>query len=175
MIPTKKVLFGIGPLLVAPTASSRTLRAGKWQAGAAGARWPPQISGLLALLVTYQNSFAGTPSRPESSLLTAQPIVTYNLRQGWYLRSTGTWNFDFIDHTDYIPVGFGIGKVWLLGGGITLNAFVEPQYSVLRSGVEATVWQMFGGVNFQFPLQRSARSTRHTQLALLISKLGGTQ
>ncbi len=46
----------------------------------------------------------------------------------------------------------GVGKLWSLGGGTTLNSFVEPQYSVLRSGVGVPKWQMFGGVNVQFPL-----------------------
>ncbi len=142
----------MGPLLVAPTASSQILGAGKWQAGAAGVVVIPEKWGLLATLVTYQHSFAGDSSRPDISLMTVQPIVTYNLPQGFDLRSTAVWNFEFINYRSDIPVGAGIGKVWSFPGGSTINAFVEPQYSVFRSGVGVPEWQIYGGINLQFPL-----------------------
>ncbi len=152
VIPTKSVVFGVGPLLVAPTATSRNTGAGKWQGGAAAVAVAPQSWGLLAGLVTYQHSFAGDDSRPTAQIVTAQPIVTYNLPDGFYLRSTGVMTFDLGNHTTVVPVGFGAGKVWSFGKGNTVNAFVEPQYSVIHSGVGVPVWQVFAGINFQFAL-----------------------
>jgi hypothetical protein len=152
VIPMKPVLFGVGPLLVAPTATSKNTGAGKWQAGFAGVVVAPQSWGLLAALATYQHSFAGDDSRPVAQSMTFQPIVTYNLPQGYYLRSSGTWTLDLGNHTTAIPIGFGVGKVWAFGHGNTLNAFVEPQYSVIHSGVGVPVWQIFAGVNFQFAI-----------------------
>jgi hypothetical protein len=152
VFPTKGAIFGAGPLLVAPIASNRSLGTGKWQAGAAAVVVIPQTWGQMAMLVTYQHSFAGDDSRPVTQVITAQPVVTYNLNDGVYLRSTGTWNVDLGNHTDYIPVGFGVGKVWAFGHGDTLNAFIEPQYSVLRSGAGVPVWQVFAGLNFQFAI-----------------------
>jgi hypothetical protein len=148
----KGAIFGAGPLLVAPIASSRSLGTGQWQAGGAGVVVIPKAWGQLAVLATYQHSFAGDDSRPIAQLITAQPIITYNLSDGVYLRSTGTWNFDLGNHTSYIPLGFGAGKVWAFGHGNTVNAFIEPQYSVFRSGVGVPVWQIFAGVNFQFAI-----------------------
>jgi len=150
VFPTKGAIFGAGPLLVAPIASNRDLGTGKWQAGAAAVVVIPKAWGQVAMLVTYQHSFAGDDSRPVTQVITAQPVVTYNLNDGVYLRSTGTWNVDLGNHSDYIPVGLGIGKVWAFGHGNTVNAFVEPQYSVFRSGAGVPVWQVFAGVNFQF-------------------------
>ncbi|WP_158931027.1 hypothetical protein [Acidisphaera sp. S103] len=152
VIPVKPVLFGVGPLLVAPTATNKNTGAGKWQAGVAGVAVAPQSWGLVAALVTYQHSFAGDDSRPVAQLMTFQPIVTYNLPKGFYLRSSGTWTLDLGNHTTVIPVGFGVGKVWAFGHGNTLNAFVEPQYSVIHSGVGVPVWQIFAGLNFQFAI-----------------------
>jgi hypothetical protein len=152
VFPAKGAIFGAGPLLVAPIASNRSLGTGKWQAGAAGVVVIPQSWGQLAMLATYQHSFAGDDSRPVTQVLTAQPIVTYNLDDGVYLRSSGTWTVDLGNHTDYIPVGLGIGKVWPLGHGNTMNAFVEPQYAVFRSGAGVPVWQIFAGINFQFSI-----------------------
>jgi hypothetical protein len=67
------------------------------------------------------------------------------------LRSTATWNFDLQRSDYYLPLGFGVGKVWKLSGGTTLNLFVEPQWTAVHAGV-APEWQIFSGLNMQFPL-----------------------
>ncbi len=151
MIKGEGLEFGVGPMLVAPTASSEALGAGKWQAGAAGVVVSPHKWGILGGLVTFQQSFAsqgGDTDRDDVTLLTVQPLVNYNLPEGFYLRSTAIWNFDLQDGDYYIPVGLGAGIVREVGG-VTINAFIEPQYSVFHEGV-APQWQIFAGVNFQF-------------------------
>jgi hypothetical protein len=145
------VTFGLGPLLVLPTATDSSLGSGKWQIGAVGIGVAPQDWGLLAGLVTYQTSFAGADSREDMDLFTLQPIVNVNLTDGWYLRSSATWNFDLQSGDAYIPVGLGVGKVFKLDKGVTMNAFIEPQYTVWNEG-SARRWQIFTGLNFQFPI-----------------------
>ncbi|ASS53275.1 hypothetical protein E0H36_32270 [Rhizobium leguminosarum bv. viciae] len=148
------VTLGIGPLLVVPTATDESLGSGKWQIGAAGVVVAPQSWGLLGGLVTYQTSFAGVEDREDVNLLTVQPILNINLSDGWYLRSSATWNFNLESGSSYIPVGAGVGKVFQLDKGVTMNAFVEPQYTVWHDGAGAPRWQIFAGVNFQFPVGR---------------------
>jgi hypothetical protein len=149
ILPTKPVLLAVGPLFVAPTATDRFTGAGRWQAGAAGAAVSVQSWGLVGALVTYQHSFADNLGREPTSLLTAQPIIFYNLPQGFYLRSSGVWNFDLQNNLGYIPVGFGAGKVVQIGK-VTANFFVEPQYSVYHYGEQVPHWQIYAGMNFQF-------------------------
>ncbi len=149
MLPTKPVLLAVGPLFVAPTATDRFTGAGRWQAGAAGAAVSVQSWGLVGALVTYQHSFADDFGREPTSLLTAQPIVFYNLPQGFYLRSSAIWNFDFENNLGYVPVGLGAGKVMQMGK-VTANFFVEPQYTVYHYGEQVPHWQIFAGMNFQF-------------------------
>jgi hypothetical protein len=62
-----------------------------------------------------------------------------------------------------IPVGLGFGKVWNFADGKTINFYMEPQYSVWRSGLGAPGWQLFTGINFQFPFhfQFGSRQTGH--------------
>ena len=151
------VTFGAGPLLVLPTATDTSLGSGKWQLGAAGVVVAPQSWGLIGGLATYQFSFAGSDHREDVSLLTLQPILNVNLSDGWYLRSSATWNFNLENGSSYIPVGFGIGKVIPLEGGATMNAFVEPQYTVWHDGTGAPRWQIFAGINFQFPIGSTAK------------------
>ena len=149
VLPSKPVLLAVGPLFVAPTATDRFTGAGRWQAGIAGAAVAPQSWGLVGALVTYQHSFADDFGREPVSLLTAQPIVFYNLPQGFYLRSSAIWNFDFENNLGYIPVGLGAGKVMQIGK-VTANLFIEPQYTVYKYGEQVPHWQIYAGLNLQF-------------------------
>lgn len=151
-----EVTLGAGPLVVLPTATDESLGSGKWQIGGAGVVVAPQTWGLIGGLATYQTSFAGQSDRPDVNLFTFQPIVNFNLSGGWYLRSSATWNFNFESGSSYVPVGFGVGKVIPLDKGITMNAFVEPQYTVWKDGAGSPRWQIFAGMNFQFPIRKLA-------------------
>lgn len=137
---------GVGPLLVAPTASAPELGLQKWQIGAQSTfsshfRW-----GLLAALVSYQQPFDGS-----SNALTIQPFIFRNLGQGYYLRSSGIMSFDTVSGTGVIPVGLGLGKVTRLGSGNLLNVYIEPQLSAYSSGTGQPRFQLFAGFNMQFP------------------------
>ncbi len=143
---------GVGPQLTAPTASKDETGTGKWQAGLAGVLIAPQTWGLLGALVTWQHSFAGDSDRPTQNNLSAQPLAMYNLPEGFYLRSTATWNFDLERHHYAIPIGAGVGKVWILGDGQSINAFIEPQWTVAHDGVGQPQFQVFAGVNYQFTI-----------------------
>ncbi|MCZ7463826.1 hypothetical protein [Rhizobium rhizogenes] len=151
-----EITTGLGPLVVIPTATDKSLGSGKWQIGAAGVVVAPQSWGLLGGLVTYQTSFAGVSDRDDVNLFTFEPIVNVNLSDGWYIRSSATWNFNFENGKSYIPVGLGVGKVIPLEKGITMNAFIEPQYTVWHDGAGAPRWQIFAGMNFQFPIRKPA-------------------
>jgi hypothetical protein len=154
LFPAGHMAFGAGPLLVAPTAGRKATGAGKWQAGAGAVVVMPMPDALLGALATYQQSFAGDDDRAEVSLLTFQPLVTYNLPAGFYLRSTATWNFNFDNNDYYIPIGLGGGKVWVTDSGATLNLFVEPQLTVAHQGAGQPSFQIFAGLNLQFPIGR---------------------
>jgi hypothetical protein len=141
------IIFGIGPLIAAPTNTSTNFGTDSLQAGAAGAIIAPQPWGLLGGLATYQRTVSGISTQ----LTTVQPNVFYNLHDGWYLRSSAIMRFDTSTHTTTIPVGLGAGKVIQLSGGYTLNVYAEAQPSVYRSGTGTPNFQLFTGIKLQFP------------------------
>ncbi len=147
-----RVEIGAGPILVVPTAGDRATGSGKWQLGAAGILIAPQKWGLIGAIATYQHSIAGKDDRPDVSVITAQPLLIYNLPDASYVRSSATWSFNLEGPGDYVPFGLGMGHVWQ-AGKTTINGFVEPQYTVWSKGVGVPKWQIFFGVNFQFALQ----------------------
>lgn len=142
--------WGLGPMLVMPTASNDLLGQGKWQIGTAAALVTSRDWGLAGGLLTFQQSFAGDSDREKVKMLSVQPALFYNLPNGFYLRSSAVWTFDLQKHTRAIPLGLGLGKVMKVGEKTTINAFLEPQYSVDKKGAGAPVWQIFGGINIQF-------------------------
>jgi len=146
--------LGIGPQLTVPTATDPVLGTGKWQAGLAAVVVAPQAWGLMGALVTWQHSFAGPSDRPTQNNLVVQPLLIYNLPQGVYLRSTANWNFDLARGNYVIPIGAGAGKVFLLSDGTTINVFAEPQWTIAHHGAGQPEFQVFMGVNMQFPLQK---------------------
>lgn len=146
--------MGVGPQLTAPTAGDDQTGTGKWQAGLAVLAISPQTWGIVGGLVTWQHSFAGSTHRRTQNNLQAQPIVIYNLPRGWYVRSTATWTWDLRAGTHYLPVGIGTGKVWQDSAGTTYNFFAEPQFTVAREGVGVPHFQVFFGLNLQFPIKR---------------------
>jgi len=146
--------LGIGPQLTMPTASDDVLGKGKWQAGLAGVIVTTHRWGLAGALVTWQHSFAGDSDRATQSAVTAQPVLIYNLPEGWYLRSSATWNFDLARNEYAIPVGAGLGRVVVLPDKTTINAFIEPQWTLAHDGIAQPQFQVFAGVTVQFPLHR---------------------
>ncbi len=156
------VELGAGPQVTFPSATDDRLGTEKWQAGVAAVAIAPQSWGLLGGLVTWQHSFAGDDDRDTTNDLQAQPFLIYNLPAAFYLRSTATWDFDLESGDYYIPIGLGLGKIWKLEGGTTINLFAEPQYTVAHDGI-APRWQVFMGLNLQFPLKRTTHQAKASQ------------
>ena len=144
------VSIGAGPLLSAPTASEDETGTGKWQVGAAAVLFNAnskkfQWGGLL----TYQTDFAGDSDRDDVSLFAAQPFYFYQLSKGWYLRGAPIWVYNFENDNYSVPIGLGLGKVWIRGKTV-FNLFLEPQYSVADRGAAQPELQYYMALNMQF-------------------------
>lgn len=128
--------WAIGPYFVFPTASSRSAGSGAWQAGPAGAfRYRPIPRLLISGLIQQATSFAYTsPDRSPVTVLTFQPMLSYQLGAGWYVRSSdATWTFNLRHGTSTtMPLSAGLGKVWNLSGGMAINGSVAGEWMVYR-------------------------------------------
>ena len=90
-----------------------------------GCGWPSLAVGgsLLVGIFTWQHSFAGEHTRPGAQGVTFQPIAALSIGGGYYVRSSGIWNFDISNNKRLIPLGIGFGKVFKNG-----NAHCECVY-----------------------------------------------
>jgi hypothetical protein len=112
--------WGVGPYLVAPTATGNRLGAGKVQLGPSVGLIYTVIENLVAGAV-LQNpiSFAGQRSRPTVHQLIVSPTLTYNLPEGWFAGLTDfSWTFNWRasgSDVPLVPLGLQIGRVVRIG------------------------------------------------------------
>lgn len=169
--PTSANQIGIGPVINAPTATSRALGSGKWQAGVALAGYFASSNTLqIGFLGTWQHSFAGNyhanvqlgalqhrayryevsrEGRADAQFLTFQPILMWQLGKGFYARSSGIATFDLENDNYYVPLGLGVGKILKMNQTV-FNLFLEPQFTAWHKGYNIPKTQLLIGINTQF-------------------------
>ncbi len=128
--------WGIGPYFVFPTSTSQFTGKGAWQMGPAAAfgyRGIPRLQ--IAGLFQQGTSFAYTSSHsvPVSSLQ-IQPILSYQLGRGWYLKSSdSTWTINWRHKTSTdMPLSAGLGKVWKFGEGYAIDTSFSGEWMAYR-------------------------------------------
>jgi hypothetical protein len=144
-----RVLFGIGPTFVFPTATDPATGQGKWQAGPAAAiafapdRW------LLGILAQNPISFAGSGKRRNADALFLQPFVTYQLDDGWFVRSQPQLTFDWKSHKQYLPLDLAFGRVFKVEEQ-NVSCFLEMSRN-LSQDEPAPRYTIALGVSLLFP------------------------
>jgi hypothetical protein len=125
-----KLIWGVGPAMVFPTATSTVLGQGKLSFGPSVVALVQPGHWTLGFLVNNVWSVAGSSHRPSVNQMTLQYFITYNLKKGWNINSgpivTANWHNkaagDAADGDDTtpggrwtLPFGGGVGRVMRLG------------------------------------------------------------
>ncbi len=144
--------WGVGPYFVFPTSTSQFTGKGAWQLGPAlGFAW--QLDRLkFSWLFQQSTSFAYTSSHSVSvASIQIQPLLTYDLGRGWYLKSAdANWKINFRHKSSTeIPLSAGFGKVCSIGQGFSINAAVSGEWMAYRQFSSQT--EQFT-LNFQLSL-----------------------
>ncbi|MGH8335864.1 MAG: hypothetical protein ACRETL_03350, partial [Gammaproteobacteria bacterium] len=117
--------WGLGPYFVFPTSGSAHTGNGAWELGPAFGFSYRGIPGLnISGLMQQAASFAYTSSQSKPvSFISYQPILTYQLGNRWYLKSSdATWTFNFRHNTStQIPLSAGFGRVWKLAADYSVD------------------------------------------------------
>ncbi len=115
-----KLIWGAGPIIQLPTATSRYTGQGKLAIG-------PNIVALgmpshfvLGVLINNIWSIAGGGSRPDINQMLLQYFINDNLKKGWYLTTqpivTANWNTSAASGSVWtVPIGGGFGRIMKLG------------------------------------------------------------
>jgi len=138
-----KVIGGVGPSFVFPTASKPATGQGKWQAGPAAAVAYSPARWLVGVLAQNPISFAGDRDRAHANALFLQPFVTYQLGAGWFVRSQPTMVFDWETGRQLLPLDLGAGRVFKIGRQ-NVSCFVEPFWNASTDGPAPRYGVTFG-------------------------------
>ena len=148
----KKIIWGVGPVFLIPTATDTLLGSGKWGIG-------PSVVGLampgrwvVGALMNNIWSFAGKSERDDVNMFLFQYFINYNFSKGWYLNSapiiTANWNAEEGDKW-IVPFGIGGGKVFR-AGRIPINASAQVYYNVVSPEIGPD-WTLRLQVQLMFP------------------------
>ncbi len=113
-----KVIWGAGPALVIPTATSTILGQGKLSMGPSVVLLTQPPHWTLGLLINNVWSVAGSGGRPPVNQMLMQYFINYNLKRGWYLQMapiiTANWRASS-GNVWTVPFGGGVGRIMKLG------------------------------------------------------------
>jgi hypothetical protein len=128
--------WGVGAYFVFPTSTSEFTGHGAWQMGPAWAfsyKGVPRLN--IAGLFQQATSFAYSSSHsvPQSSLQ-IQPMLSYQLGRGWYVKSSdSTWTINWRHKTStQMPLSAGFGKVWKFGAGYAIDTSFSGEWMAYR-------------------------------------------
>jgi hypothetical protein len=115
-----KLIWGAGPIIQVPTATSRYTGQGKLAIGPNFVALGMPSHFVLGVLVNNIWSIAGGGSRPDINQMLVQYFVNDNLKKGWYLTTqpivTANWNTSAASGSVWtVPIGGGVGRIMKLG------------------------------------------------------------
>jgi hypothetical protein len=157
-------IWGIGPVLQAPTATDHALGTGKWSAGPAVGLVYMSGAWVNGILANHLWSFAGDRTRDDVSQSTFEPVISYNFDNGWFLAFDSTMTADWNAPADKrwtIPVGMDAGKAFQIGKQSVSLQF-GTYYNVERAE-GAAKWLIRVQLSLIFPKQSVSHQLPNSQ------------
>jgi hypothetical protein len=140
--------WALGPTFVFPT--GRVSKAGDraWQIGPAAAavyRGIPHLMGGFLWQEPISFAYTNSSATPQSQF-EFQPLISYTLGRGWYVKSAdSTWTINWHHNTSTtIPISLGLGNVWKSERGPKFN----PWFSF-----EWTAYHQYAGITPKYTLR----------------------
>jgi hypothetical protein len=115
---TGKLIWGLGPTFLLPTATAPTLGQGKWGSGQSAVLLVQPQHWTIGFLSNNIWSFAGNEQRLHVNQFLTQYFVTYNMERGWFLATSPiiTANWLAPDQNKWlVPFGGGFGRITRVG------------------------------------------------------------
>jgi hypothetical protein len=114
----RKIIWGVGPAVVLPTATNKILGQGKLSLGPSIVVLAQPGHWSLGVLANNVWSIAGSGGRTDVNQMCLQYFVTYNMKKGWFVSSspiiTANWKASS-GSVWTVPFGGGVGRIMRLG------------------------------------------------------------
>jgi hypothetical protein len=151
--------WGVGPVVIIPTATDDRLGGDTWGAGVSlvaltlKGKWV--IGSLFSQVWDIKGSEDPAKSNEQIDLFTWQPFINYNLNDGWYLTTAPIISRDGEAKSGeewLVPLGGGAGKIVRIGK-MPVNISAQAYYNVVKPEDPVNVgdWQTRLQVQLLFP------------------------
>ena len=147
-----KLIWGMGPAFVLPTATNAVLGQGKWSGGPSVVALVQPGHWTVGVLVSNVWSFAGESDKPAVNQMLLQYFLNYNLKRGWFITIqpiiTANWKASS-GNVWTVPFGGGIGRIMKVGAqpiSLSLQFYGNTAYPTGTSP-----WGMRAQIAFLFP------------------------
>ncbi len=137
-------LLGAGPTFIFPTAGSVYTGQGKWQVGPAVVAAYMDKKLIAGIFPQQWWSYAGDPSRPNTSQMNLQPIFNLFFEGGWNVGYSGNILVDWRAPSNNrwtVPIGLGAGKV-VKFGRLPVKISLAGQYMVTQPDPVGQKWNV---------------------------------
>jgi hypothetical protein len=147
-----RLIWGIGPAFVLPTATNAVLGQGKWSGGPSVVALVQPEHWTIGILINNVWNFAGESDRPAVNQMLLQYFLNYNMKKGWFITLqpiiTANWKASS-GNVWTVPVGGGIGRIMKVGlqpVNLSLQFYGNAVYPTGTSP-----WSMRAQIAFLFP------------------------
>ena len=147
-----KLIWGIGPAFILPTATNSVLGQGKWSAGPSVVALVQPGHWTIGALVNNVWNFAGRSDKPAVNQMLLQYFINYNLKKGWFtvLAPIITANWKASRSNEWtVPFGGGIGRIMKFGAQPV--SLVAQFYGNAVHPANTPAWTMRLQISFLFP------------------------
>jgi len=145
------LIWGVGPVVLLPTATNDRLGADKWGLGPSVVLLMMPGNWVVGSLFSNVWSVGGSGEQ-DLNAFTWQYFINYNLANGWYLVSapilTANWKNESGNRWT-VPLGGGAGKIFRIGKQ-PINGQLGAYYNVARQDFGAK-WQLRAQIQLLFP------------------------
>jgi hypothetical protein len=142
---TEKVIWGVGPSLLLPTATNTVLGIGRWGLGPSVVVLAEPGWGSAGVLLQNIWSLPEHSRRASVNQLQIETSLSYNLPHGWYLVTAPTINADWTQVTAerwLVPFGGGAGRTFNIRNE-AVDSNVTLYYNAIRPASELSPkWQL---------------------------------
>jgi hypothetical protein len=153
--PFGKILWGLGPAVLLPTATDDRLGADKWGLGPSLVVLGMPGDFVIGTLVNNIWSVGGSGDQ-DINFFFSQSFVNYNLPNGWYLTSapiiTANWEAGSGNKWT-VPVGGGVGRIFRWGKLPPMNFNVQGYYNAVKPDPVGD-WTLRVQLQLLFPKRR---------------------
>ncbi len=147
-----KLILGVGPEFVLPTATSKVLGQGKLSIGPSVVALVQPGHFSIGALANNVWSIAGPSDRNDVNQMNLQYFLNYNLPKGWYFSSSPTLTANWQASSGKVwtvPFGGGFGRIMRLGfQPVNLSA---QFYGNAKYPTDGSPWTMRLSIAFLFP------------------------